>query len=430
MMWFKGLRLFFKLALGIIAGVFLSLNPGTVSIAWFDYRIEMPVAILIIGVFLVIVLLISLHGLWRKLWLIPERYIKFMQKRRRLKGEKLLIEGLTAIAAEQVEEASHSIELAKVLIPDSPLTLFVAAQAAYTRHDSNKAKLYFETMYKQPSLRFLGLRGLVLQAKEKKDWLQAEGFLKEALKLRPDSPWVHEQILENQIRLGELSQNQVIQTQSIQRFLPTNQWNSHSAIMYWLKASKVNDDSDQYLALLIKAHNFSPENVAIACKLATSYHDRQDYSKAQKILKNTYEIQPHRELAICWSKINPNLKALEVYQGLERLTASHPNHPETLWVIAKAAFEAQLWGQANKLLQDLRNEYGDTKSICSLMGQLEEAQHPQHHELIRSWWQKALALDIENYWFCQNCDSHTNEWEAVCSNCNAVNKSQWQGFKR
>jgi HemY protein len=430
MMWFKGARLFLKLSLAIIFSVFLSLNPGVASLKWFGYQIEMPVAILLVGVFILIVLILSLHSLWQKLWLIPEYYIKFMQKRRQLKGEKLLIEGLTAIAAEQAEEAIHSIELAKVLIPDNPLTLFVAAQSAHMNQDTNKARSYFESMHKQPNLRFLGLRGLILQAKEKKDWVQVENFLKEALKLRPDAPWIHEQILENQVRLIEANQMKFIETQSVQRFLPSNKWSAHQAVMYWLRAEQVQDDLDQHITLLSKAHTLSPDSVPIACYLATAYHRAQNSSKAQKVLNNTYKAQPHRELTACWLKINSTLKSLEAYQGLEKLTASHPNHPETLWIMAQAAFEAQLWGQAQKLLQDLHAEYGDTQGICYMMAQLEEIQHPQNKDLIRSWWRRAMAAGPENHWLCQNCGHHSHKWEAICDYCGAINKSQWQGFQK
>lgn len=430
MAWFKGIRLFLKLSLGAILGIWLTLYPGTVSLDWLGYQIEMPVSFLLLGIFLLIVLLLSLNSLWRNLWLLPEYYMKFIQKRRRLKGEKLLVEGLTAISAEQANEASYSLDLAKVLLPDNPLTLFVAAQAAHINHDSNKAKSYFEAMYQQPNLKFLGLRGLILQAKEKKDWMQSEKLLKEALKLRPDSPWVHEQILENQIRLTDSKQVDLIETQSIQRFLPNLKWNTHQAIINYLKAEKFQEDASQYISLLNKAHGLAPENISIACRLAMAHHRAGSTSKAQKILYNTYKLQPHRELAAFWLKMNSHLKTLESYQGLEKLTESHPNHPETFWILAQAAFEAQLWGQAQKLLHDLHHQYGDTQGVCYMIAQLEEVQHPQQKDLIRSWWRRAMAAGSDNHWVCQNCDHHSHEWEAICNYCGSIDKSQWQGFQK
>ena len=32
--------------------------------------------------------------------------------------------------------------------------------------------------------------------------------------------------------------------------------------------------------------------------------------------------------------------------------------------MAQAAFEAQLWGQAQQYLHELHNQYGDTQEVC------------------------------------------------------------------
>ncbi len=430
MLWFRGARLFLKLTLAAIFAVFLSVNPGSVSLKWFGYQLEMPVAVLLVALFLLISVCLVIHSLWRKIWQIPELYLKFLQKRKVLKGERLLVKALTAIAAQQPEEAIHSIELAKVLIPSHPFIPVVAAQSAYMGHDSAKAKSYFETMCKDPSLRFLGLRGLILQAREQKDWLQAETFLKQALKLRPDSPWVQEQILENQVQLVETGQAQLIETQGVQRFLKSDVSKSHQAITYWLKAQKSPENVDAYVTSLTKANGLLPDHVPIACGLALAFYQSDNQSKAQKILKNTYKLQPHRDLATCWLKIHPGLKPLEAYQSLEKLTQPHSNHPETWWVMAHAAFEAQLWGQASKYLQDLHTQYGDTQGVCYMIAQLEEAQHPHDHDLIRSWWRRAMAAGSEKHWVCQKCDHPSHQWQPICGSCGAINQSQWHGFQK
>lgn len=428
MLWFKGARLIFKLGLTVALGVFLSLNPGLVSFKWFGYAIELPVAIFLLGLLILIASLLSLHSLWRKLWRIPENYFHFIQKRREQKGEKLIIEALTSIAAQQTEEAFHSSELAKALLPKHPLALFVAGQAAYLGNNLDKAKIYFESMNKEPNLRFLGLRGLILQAREEKEWIKLEGFLKQALRLRPDSPWVHEQILENQIRLVETGHANAIETENIHRFIDKETFNAHQSIIFWLKAQKVKDHSEEYTRLISKAHGLKPDNPFIASSLAMAYHRSQHQSKAQKILKNAYVFQPHRELASCWLKIHPNLKPLESYKGLESLTGSHPHHSETLWVMAQAAFEAQLWGQAQQYLHELHNQYGDTQEVCYMIAQLEEIQHPQNRDIIRSWWRRAMASGPEKHWICQKCDYHHYQWKPICGQCNEINRFQWYGF--
>ncbi len=428
MLWYRGARFFFKLAVMGIFAVFLSLNPGSVSLSWFGYHIEMPASLLAVGLFLLLSISLIFHGLWRKLWQIPENYWQYLKKKREIKGEKLLIEALTAISAQQPEEAQHSIELAKVLIPDHPLTSFVAAQSAHMNQDHAKAKVHFESMVKHPHLRFLGLRGLILQAQEQKDWVHAEVLLKQALKLRPDSPWVHEQIQKNQFNLIQAGQEGQIATQSVQKVLHPHKVQSHQAISYWLKALQEKKNSEPYVALMQKAYHLWPGNVAIACALASAYYQMNSSSKAQKILSNAYKITPHRQLAECWIKGHDTLKPLEIYQELEKIVQPFPCHPETLWIMAQAAVEAHLWGQAYQYLQELHKNYQDTKEVCHLMAQLEEAQNPQRHDHARGWWKKAVSALSDPSWVCQKCSSQQESWQPICQKCGAVDQSQWQGF--
>jgi HemY protein len=42
---------------------------------------------------------------------------------------------------------------------------------------------------------------------------------------------------------------------------------------------------------------------------------------------------------------------LERYRKVEKLTAHHPHHEESYWLMAKAALEADLWGQARHHIQ-------------------------------------------------------------------------------
>ena len=37
-----------------------------------------------------------------------------------------------------------------------------------------------------------------------------------------------------------------------------------------------------------------------------------------------------------------------------------------------------------------------------MIAQLEEIQHPQNRDIIRSWWRRAMASGPEKHWICQN----------------------------
>jgi len=427
MRWVYGTQLFFKLAIICALAVFLTLYPGTVALEWLGYKVDMPIAILFTIFFAFTALCILFHHIWIKIWGIPLRYYQFLQKRRQNKGEKLLLESLTAIAAQQPEEAQSSIELAKVLLPNHPLTVFIAAQSAHMLKDSAKAIGYFEKMVQDPNLSFLGLRGLILQAKEQEDWIKADHLLKQAMSIRADSPWVHQEILKNQIQLSKAGQDMAMTTGSVHRVLPKQEWHKHQAILLWLKAEKSRDDLQAFRKLCQKAHDLSPEFIVVAVNLAQSWIQTDHLSKAQRVLELTYKLNPHRELAYAWLSMVSGIEPIERYRYLEKLTNLSPSHPETWWVLAEAAFEAKLWGQARGYLNTIL-AYGENQSACRLMAEVEEGEYPGADSKIRDWWLRASMASKQEGWFCHDCLSPSEKWQSVCGHCGAAGKIEWRTF--
>jgi HemY protein len=427
MSWLKRTILFIKLAV-VCALIFFSTKyPGDVVLRWFGYRIDMAIPLFLSGLFLLLAAVTLIHTFWRRFWEIPKNYIDFLQKRRQQKGEALLVESLTAIAALQPEEAQSSVELAKILIPSHPLTVFVAAQSAHMLKDSAKATDYFTQMLKDPTLKFLGLRGLILQAKEHHEWLQVEKLLKQALSLRPDSPWVQNEILHNQLELTKNGQDQVISTYSVHRHLPKISWQKHQASMAWLKAERHKNDPDLYKELCLKAHDHDRANPVYAATLAEIFFKEKNTSRAQGILENTYEAAPHRLLMETWCMFHKSTPPLQQYKTLEKLTKSHGRHPETLWVLANAALKAELWGQCREFLSQLL-VYGESQTLCTLMAQLEEAEYPENRHLAHQWWQKAASAPRQEYWACNRCHTHYDKWQVICSVCSSIHTVEWHTF--
>lgn len=427
MHWIYGTQLFFKLALICGLAVFLTLYPGTVALEWLGYKIDMPVAVLFAVFFAFTGLCILIFHIWRKIWGIPLKYYQYLQKRRQHKGEKLLLESLTAIAARQPEEAQSSIELAKVLLPNHPLTVFIAAQSAHMLKDSTKAVGYFEKMVEDPNLAFLGLRGLILQAKEQEDWIKVDQLLKQAMGIRPDSPWVHDEVLKNQIQLAKVGQDKVIATETIHRLIPKQDWNKHQAILLWLKAEKSREDLGSFRKLCQKAHELSPEFIVVAVNLAQSWLQTDHRSKAQRVLETTYKLNPHRDLAYTWQSMATHLDPIERYRHLEKLTSLASSHPETWWVMAEAALEAKLWGQARSYLNTIL-AYGDSQSACRLMAQVEEGEYPTAYEKIHEWWLRASMAPNQEGWFCNECSKPAEKWKSICSHCGAIGHIEWHTF--
>lgn len=424
----SNIKFFLQLLLFCGLLVFLNIFPGQVQGDWFGYRVTAPIAILIVVIFLLLAVLSVIYRLWRNLWGIPEAYQNFLLRKKKIKGHQLLVDGLTAIAAGQPKEAHEFVELARELIPDYPLTLFVAAQSSYITGDQDSANQYFNRMLKDQRLMFLGLKGLITQAKDRQDFFAVREFLLQAHRIRPDSPWILNEVLRNDIMLAKKGSIYVLDKTTVPKYLDKWVWQRHQAAIAWLKAQhNIKSLSLDGLENLYQTvHDNAKDLVLPAIKLAEIFIQKQQNSKAQKVIMSTYKRNPHRALAKVWESTNTkNNDEVEVYRFLEKLTDLSPNHYESLIIIAQAGINARLWGQAkqhlNKLLDICETQFG-----CKLMATLEELQNPQQNlDKVRYWWQRALSAGLDSQWYCRNCNAVFVEWDIICNHCGVVDQIDW-----
>ena len=158
----KGLRFFIALTFLCAIGILLTSYPGEVTIGWFGYSISLPIGLFLTCLIVTFAFFTSLYGIWKWLWSLPNNYFTHLKSKRIKKGNNLLIDGLSAIAAGQNHEAKEVIGIACELLPDDPLTQFIAAQAANMTGDDESATKHYMSMQKDRRTSFLGLRGLKL----------------------------------------------------------------------------------------------------------------------------------------------------------------------------------------------------------------------------------------------------------------------------
>ena len=199
----KGLRFFIALSVVCIIGILITSYPGEVKFEWFGYFISIPIGLFFACLVVIFAFITSVHNLWRWVWNLPQNYLTHLQKKRVLKGNNLLIDGLSAIAAGQNQEAKEVISVACELLPENPLTQFIAAQASYMTGDEEAATRQYLAMQKDKRTSFLGLRGLILQAKAREDYKLTQEYITKALTVRPDSPWLQDEYLLNTVHLAQ-----------------------------------------------------------------------------------------------------------------------------------------------------------------------------------------------------------------------------------
>ena len=423
-----GTRFFLKLALICGLAVFFIVYPGEFTFQWFGYKATMPIALLLGILFGIMAILIFVYQCWHWFTGIPGRTKVFFQKRRIKKFEDVVIEGFTAIAAQQPDEAQSAADLARGLSPNHPLALFLTGQTSYLNQDFALAQSTFALMAEHQQLRFLGLRGTAMLAMDRKDWTRVQTTLLQLYEIRPDSPWVLKQLEINSLKLALVdTQNTAVDMLPFYRHLPKSSAQNHQGLLLWIKL-KHNPHATltdaERLDVLKMAHSVQPANPVIATTLAYALFNHHHKHKALRVLQRTFKMAPHRLVGEAWLHIHQPKTPIESYQKMVKLTVHHPEHDESYWLLAKAALDADLWGQARHHIAPLLHDM-PTMSVYTLMTEIEAREYPDQPFKADFWHQKKETVHHEWDWSCQHCGHGVSTWDAYCTACGHFGRIEW-----
>ncbi|MEQ9813337.1 MAG: heme biosynthesis HemY N-terminal domain-containing protein, partial [Azospirillaceae bacterium] len=342
-----------KVAVLIAIAVWLADRPGTVEIAWQDSIIEMSVGVLAVGVFILMILAAIAFWLYRNAVNAPRTLQRANANAKRSRGYRALTNGMVAVAAGDNQGARKFARKADVLLNEPPLTMLLKAQAAQLAGDEATAAEHFRAMLERKETRFLGLRGLIVQALKRGDRVEALRLAREARALRPDTEWVLVTCLELETESG--------QWQSAQRSL--NEAVKHRAIAadrgvalraaLLLERAREAAREQRWSEAVDLAHEagklrrgWLPAAITEAGALIALDRSRA----AEKVVEKAWTVTPHRALVALHDELSGDLPPIDRAKRREKLGALAPDHPESLIAMAEGALDAELWGLARRYL--------------------------------------------------------------------------------
>ncbi len=421
--------LFYFLKLAILVGVafWLAERPGELSLTWHGYRIETSVGVLLLAVYLAVLIGASFYYIWRQLRRVPFLASDSIQLGRKRRGYKALTQGMVAVAAGDAEEARRMARKAEVLLDEPPLTMLLQAQAAQLGGDAAAAKRYFKAMLDRDETRFMGLRGLLMQALRDGDQALALDYLEQARKIRPDAHWVINGLLDLQLQRGDLAGAQDSVTRARKaRALPPAEASRRRAVLLVAQAQEAQAAGDNQRALkhLREAGKLTedllPGTLLEAELLLAEGKDRA----AAKLAERAWPKALHPRLAELYLRALGEGKGVAGLKAIVRLTETAPEDRESLLARARAALDARLWGEARRYLAAAQ-DVGPGEAICRLMAKLEDSEHGDV-AAARNWLDKATQAPAEPAWVCGTCGTTSPEWSATCAACKSFDSIAWR----
>ncbi len=400
---------------------------GGVQISLGPYEMDLPFLAALIGVLGLCIGLMSFWTLIRWIWQVPEQIKQRLDARKARKGQEALTRGLIAIGTGDLKTAQACAQQAEDLLGDTPLSLLLAAQTAQLSGNRERAEQQFRAMLSVEQTRPLGLRGLFIEASRRGDQEQAHHFAEQAYQLDARTPWSNDALVQWHARRQEWeTARQVLKKADISKSdTPAQSENTQRRMAVLLTAHAIQmapHDKKEALALANGALDLVSDFVPAATLAARLLIKNNDLRKASRLLEKTYAQNPHPDLAELYVHLRHGDSALERLSRAQTLAKLSPDHPDSLYCLAKAELEAHHFDRVRSLLADLLADRPRTR-FCLLMARLEALEHGDPSAQ-RDWLLRAARAPRDAAWIADGLVS--DHWQAFSPSSGRLDAFQWQ----
>lgn len=429
--------LFFLLKVAVIAAiaVWVADLEGAVRFAWTDSAGSDIAVNIHLGLFLLVALAVMLLAL--VLFRIikgtadfPKTLARYKQQRNKDKGLRALTLGLTAVAAGDTKAAVYQAVRAQRLLPEeNGLSLLLKAQAARLDGREDEANDNFIRLLENKDASFLGMRGLLQAALDRKDYGSALTIAREALKLHPKQPWILKITYDLEIKLRELdSALKTLYRAEKQRAISKEKAQSDRIAMLLYKADADVTEGNMHAARLKleKAYGYDPVFIPTVIRLARHYLQHGKRRKAVSLIEKAWKVNTHPDLVPLWASAMPKSKgekSLEQLKWFERLLSLNTASSQGQLAVAKAAMESGLWGEARNYLKNAEH-IRPSKKLYRLYALLEE-KTTKDSSAVQEYLQRAADAPPEKCWVCHETGHVYDSWSAYAEPGGRFNSIRW-----
>jgi HemY protein len=374
-------------------------QPGSIVLDWGDYHVETSLIVGVGGVILTVAALILSWAITVYFFKAPARLAQSARSRRREKGFQAISRGIIAAGAGHAAEAKKAAKEAAKYLEKEPLTYLLKAQVAQLEGDRVGAETAFHEMTQLSETRLLGLRGLHIEAKRRKDVEAAHLFADQAHQVAP-LPWAGHAVLEHHGSQGNWEEARAAVEANLKARVidyPTAQ-RLRAVLETALALEKEHEHPSEALHLARRAVKRAPTLVPAIALIARLLVRHGDRGKALKLLEKAWATSPHPELAEAFLQAAPSESNVDRLARVKKLAQAAPNAPESAILVARTALAARDFTAARRALAPLVGDgQTPTAQVCLLMAELEDAENGPSGP-VREWLARGSRAPRDPAW--------------------------------
>lgn len=420
-------------ALALGAGYLLESQGGVqVTVMGSEYTfgpLESVIAAiaLVVAVWLLLKLLSLLVACWKFLNGDETALSRYFSRSRERKGFQALSEGMMALASGEGRVAMSKAAKAERYLNKPELTNLLVAQAAEMAGDRRKAEETYKKLVTNDATRFVGVRGIMKQKLEDGDTETALKLAEKAFALKPKHEETQDVLLRLQAQTEDWSgARKTLNAKLKHGNLPRDVHKRRDAVLALSEAKDILADTSsiEVQEKAIEANKLSPDLIPAAVMAAESYVQQGRPKLAVRLLKKTWEVEPHPDLAAAFAAIVPDETPAERIRRFTALTRIRPEHSETKMLLTELHIANEDFPEARRALGNLAETEPNARSV-TLMAAIEKGEGASD-AVVRGWLAKALTVSRGPQWICDNCQHIHTEWAPFCENCESFDTLAWK----
>ena len=388
--------------------------PGRITVTLGDTTIEAGTPVVTLGLLLLFLLLYALFRLFGVLLRLPRRTGYWRNARHRRLGDVAVTRALLALAAGEKAGARREAQRARRMLGDTPQTLLLAAEAGRLAGRDDEAEAAFRRLAERPDAAFLGYRGLLRQAMAREDWTEAAALARQAEAVQPGAAWLRHERARLAVRTGRWAEALELADTDVPR----------AALA--AAAAEVEPDPARALKLARQAWKDDPSLAPATLAYATKLRSEGRESRAQAAIRHSWTLAPHPDLAAF--ALAPVSDKLARVQAVQRLTEANPDHVESRLLLARAALDAGLTGEARHQAEAALDAGVNQRRLWLLLVEIEEAEHGDTEagrQAQRDALRHAAMAGADPEWCCTICHVSAAVWRPACPSCGAPGGVRW-----
>lgn len=421
----------FVIAVGLlIAGaVWMAENPGDVTVQWLGWRIDTSVPLLLLALALLVFVFWLIRAIVATILGLPGAFGRRRAERRRRKGLAALADGFAAVISEDTYTARKKAAEASDALKDDRAATLLLARAALLGDDPKRARDLNQKLLTRRETEIAGLRGLMDEALSEGRTDEAVDYASRAFERNPRAAWAGRALFEAQVQRRQwdaaLATLETARKSGV--FTAAEAARRHATILV-ARCDEAIEGGQTYEATRIakKAVDADPDLLAARIRLAHAHAAEGNVSKAAGIIEDAWRRAPNPELASVYMGLWRDEDALKRCTRAEHLAETNPEHLESRLLVASAALDAELWGQARARLKPPVDAGVRDPRLARLMARLEEGEHGNLADAVR-WLRQAVdvAGQEPDAWQCTACGTRSPRWDASCPSCGTFASMAW-----